>query len=59
MASAPPGLEESEAGAQVAEAELHIGQCGAALVDAWQNHCAGLIELDVDNADAVLTALAE
>ena len=51
--------ELSEAEAQVAEAELRIGQCGAVLVEAWQNHCAGLIELDVDNADAVLTALAE
>lgn len=51
--------EVSEAGAQVAEAELRIGQCGTALVDAWQTHCANLVELQIEDADAVLTALAE
>ena len=51
--------ELGQAAAQVAEAELGIGQCGTALVDAWQNHCSGLAELRLDDADAVLTALAD
>ena len=48
-----------DASTQVAEAELHIGACGAALVDAWDHHWASLVELRIDAADAILTALAQ
>ena len=51
--------ELEDAAAQAAAAELAAEQCGAALVDRWQRHCAGLQQLHLPDADLVLTALAE
>jgi uncharacterized protein (TIGR02680 family) len=51
--------ELTQAAAQVAEAELQIGQRGTALVDAWQRHADDLRELKIEEVDAVLTALAD
>jgi uncharacterized protein (TIGR02680 family) len=51
--------ELADAGAQVALAEQQIVQCGAALLDAWQQHSASLRELRIGDADVVLTALGD
>lgn len=51
--------ELEDAAAQVAAAELAVEQCGAALLDGWQRHCAGLRQLQMADAEAVLAALAE
>ena len=51
--------EVTDMAAQVASAELHIEQCGALLVGAWQDHADALRELRFDDAGAVLAALAD
>lgn len=51
--------ELEDAAAQVATAELAVEQCGAALLDGWQRHCAGLRQLRIADADAALAALAD
>ncbi|MBC7452922.1 MAG: TIGR02680 family protein [Massilia sp.] len=51
--------EVADMAAQVAHAELHIEQCGALLVAAWQDLADSLRELRFDDPDAVLAALAD
>nr|WP_315402341.1 TIGR02680 family protein [uncultured Duganella sp.] len=51
--------ELADVSAQVAAAETHIEQCGAALVSAWQEHLGALRELRLDGEGAVLAELAE
>ena len=51
--------EVADVVAQVAGAEAYIEQCGAQLINAWQDHAGALRELRFDDANAVLLALAD
>jgi len=51
--------ELEDAAAQVAAAERAVEQCGAAVLDGWQRHCAGLRQLHIADVDTMLAALAE